>query len=119
MKKCMTVMVGVALFVLALGATEVRAVSDNAAIIIHRNNGVVQCGLMINSIPLFTDEEVVFVITEGGSWTLTCHFDIPEGFSPDNVIVTSGFQCTNTFDSQMVTTTNSRAMATPGGRAFL
>ena len=119
MKKRMSVMVGAALLVLALGPTEARAVSDNAAVIIHRNNGIVQCGLFINSVPLFTDEEVVFVITESGSWTLTCHFDIPEGLDPDNVIMSSGFQCTNTFNGQMVTTTNSHAMATPGGRAKL
>ena len=93
MKKVMTVMVGVALFVLALGTTEVRAASDNAAIVIHRNNGTVFCGLNLGGIPLFTDEEVVAISTKGGNVQLTCHFDIQEELRPENVIQSIGFTC--------------------------
>lgn len=65
--------------------------------------------------PLYTDEESKAVATSGGTQTLICHFDIPEGQEPATATHAEGIVCGTIFG----VTTDSRIIATPGGRATL
>lgn len=63
---------------------------------------------------LFTDR-TVSAATSSGNVKLVCHFDIPEGLEPASATHASGFLC-NTY---LGLTTDSKMVATPGGKAVL
>lgn len=54
-------------------------------------------------------------IANRGGTTLICHFDIPSGYEPSRAARAEGFVC----DTYLGTTTDSRMVATPGGRATM
>jgi len=55
------------------------------------------------------------VITSSGNKILSCQFDIPDELVPDTTRSATGFGC----GVNGSTTTDSRMLATPGGRAIL
>ena len=55
------------------------------------------------------------VVTSSGNTKLVCHFDIPAGQEPAKATHAAGFGC-NTF---LGFTTDSKMVATPGGKATL
>lgn len=91
--------------------------SDNMALVQQD----VGCFLFIPAafpVALFTNDSID-VSTNGGNTQLTCHFDIPLGSEPDNVVKASGFDCGVLTKDGFAITTNSRASWTPGGKAHL
>lgn len=55
------------------------------------------------------------VVTSSENTSLICHFDIPEGLEPETATHAEGFGC-GTF---MGGTTDTKMVATPGGKAVL
>ena len=64
---------------------------------------------------LFSNDQTHSVVTSSGNTMLVCHFDIPAGAEPAKATHADGFAC-NTF---LGFTTDSKMVATPGGRATL
>ena len=64
---------------------------------------------------LSNSDQAFAVATPSGQTLLECHFDIPEGYRPEQVFKNEGFRC-KTFKG---TTYNSSALVTPGGKAHL
>ena len=64
---------------------------------------------------LFSPDRNHSVATPSGNTTLKCHFDIPAGLEPSKAFRARGFGC-GTF---LGFTTNSMAVASPGGKVTL
>lgn len=64
---------------------------------------------------LFTPDGAHAVETSAGTQSLVCHFDIPAGLEPATATRAEGFGCGTYFGF----TTESKMVATPGGRATL
>jgi hypothetical protein len=64
---------------------------------------------------LVTNEKTHSVVTSSGNTMLVCHFEIPAGQEPSRATRAEGFFC-GTF---LGVTTDSKMVATPGGRATL
>jgi hypothetical protein len=100
-------------------ATMAVAASDNAAQItqgvgctgfVPTADGEVDLDALIN-----TEEGHHRVITSSGNKIVSCQFDIPEELVPSSTRSASGFECSVNGE----TTTDSRMLATPSGRAVM
>lgn len=114
MKKTVSVLAATAIALTGMATASVTpavAQSENAASI---EKDVGCSGFVPGGIGLFTTE-TRSITTSSGNTKLVCHFDIPEGFEPETAVSDEGFGC-NTF---LGFTTDSRMVATPGGRALL
>ena len=58
---------------------------------------------------------MVYRVTKSGMKTVTCHFDVPDGFAPSKAMHNSGFQCF----VDGASTTDTRASISSGGRMVL
>ena len=109
---------GIGLSATAFAAPTVAfAKSDNAAEIVSgaECGGFVPDGNGGMASTLTTEKGHHRVVTKSGNIILSCQFDIPDGQEPSQAISAQGFDCTA--DGQL--TTDSKMLATPGGRAIL
>ena len=104
---------------LVSGATTATAQGNGGAVVLNANKDPLECSFEIEGIPpLFTEENIHIVVTPSGNITLTCHFDIPEGFEPSRPILTAGSSCTFFLAGETIIDNNSgKFTATPGGQA--
>ncbi len=80
------------------------------------------CGLGTDASGLSEDlftTDIIAVITPSGNSQLSCFFDIPFGVEPARPMVNDGFNCVVFVSGGVGITTDSRSIATPGGRAIL
>lgn len=66
-------------------------------------------------IDLFTNDTDHSVTTSSGNSILQCHFDIPEGFEPEETMKHTDFPC----GTHLGLTYDSHAITTKGGRVHL
>ena len=70
--------------------------------------------------PSITTEESHTLLKGNGSSSITCHFNIPPGLVPAKTTRAQGFNCTVIVGGNYIgMTTNSRMLASSGGRASL
>ena len=117
MKKFLTsIVAGFAFVALSLlqGPTTVSAESDNAASVINIDTGCIIVGADWGGSGNLAGS-VHNVATSNGNLSLVCKFEIPDGQEPDKAFVKTGFNCYTDFGF----TTNSKAVATPGGQVSM
>ena len=105
----------------ALGISTAHAVSPNAAIVLKALDHPSGCfGFVPGSlVPLSTMDEIHTTATSSGNVKLTCHFYIPDGFEPAAAVKATGFDCGIFLPTGTAFTTDSKIIASPGGRATL
>jgi hypothetical protein len=110
------------LIVLVLGVSVAQADDSHAAIVLKDKDqpGLVCFGFIPGSdVPLFTTDEIHTTATSSGNVTLTCHFNIPEGFEPTKAVKATGFGCSIFLPDESIEASRTRMIADPGGRATL
>lgn len=102
---------------IAATASTSMAQADQAARIEQGVGCFMNLPSVVNTV-LNTDQ-TIDVSTHGGTTSLTCHFDIPDGFAPDKATSAEGFGCGVLTKDGFAVTTDSKATANPGGKALL
>ncbi len=105
----------VALFGAGVASADPGPNADDNAATIHRGVGCVVSS-SASGLPVFLfTNQMTEVDTNSGNTVLKCTFDIPAGLEPATAIVNTGFGCGTLAGG----TSNTRSVATPGGKVFL
>lgn len=106
---------GAAATLATFAPTPAFAGSSNAAVITREGGCTGFVPTASGGIGAALISDALQVQTKSGIVTMTCHFDIPEGFEPARTTRAVGIAC-GTFAGF---TTDARMTASPGGRALL